>query len=47
MFTDMIPEGTEYVPGSIKVQANGTETAITDAEDNDAGFYKDKKLLLN
>ncbi|MFB6649870.1 isopeptide-forming domain-containing fimbrial protein, partial [Bacillus toyonensis] len=46
MFTDMIPNGTEYVPGSIKVKANGTEKAITDAEDNDAGFYKDKKVTV-
>ncbi|MEH0979577.1 isopeptide-forming domain-containing fimbrial protein [Bacillus mobilis] len=46
MFTDMIPDGTEYVPGSIKVKADGTEKAITDAEDNDAGFYKDKKVTV-
>ncbi|BCC49757.1 TPA: isopeptide-forming domain-containing fimbrial protein [Bacillus cereus] len=46
VFTDMIPDGTEYVPGSIKVQANGIEKVITDAEDNDAGFYKDKKVTV-
>ncbi|MFV0943054.1 DUF11 domain-containing protein [Bacillus pacificus] len=46
MFTDMIPDGTEYVPGSIKLKADGTEKAITDAEDNDAGFYKDKKVTV-
>ena len=38
----MIPDGTEYVPGSIKVQANGIEKVITDAEDNDAGFIRIK-----
>ncbi|MGS0330174.1 hypothetical protein ACUOOS_25345, partial [Escherichia coli] len=44
LFTDMIPEGTEYVPGSMKMKIDGVEKTLTDQNDNDAGSYKDKMV---
>ena len=40
----MIPEGTEYVPGSMKMKIDGVEKTLTDQNDNDAGSYKDKMV---
>ncbi|ASS69994.1 isopeptide-forming domain-containing fimbrial protein [Bacillus atrophaeus] len=37
--SDAIPEGLEYVPGTLKVDG----TAVTDAQDNDKGYYADGK----
>ncbi|WP_256416318.1 isopeptide-forming domain-containing fimbrial protein, partial [Bacillus cereus] len=47
VFTDMIPDGTEYVPGSIKVTKAGTETNVTDAVDGDIGNVQNNKVTVN
>ncbi|MFP3723474.1 isopeptide-forming domain-containing fimbrial protein, partial [Niallia circulans] len=46
LFEDAIPEGTEYVPGSLKI-TNGTGTIdLTDADDNDAGHFDGQKVIV-
>lgn len=47
VFTDMIPEGTEYVPGSIKVVKAGATTSVTDAVDGDIGNFQNNKVTVN
>ncbi|KXO04344.1 hypothetical protein AYK81_24490 [Bacillus thuringiensis] len=47
VFTDAIPEGTEYVPGTIKVIKDAKVTVITDANDTDSGYYQDRKVTAN
>ncbi|WP_177206888.1 isopeptide-forming domain-containing fimbrial protein [Bacillus sp. 491mf] len=46
VFIDTIPDGTEYVPGSIKVTKNGTITGITDAIDGDEGDFQNNKVTV-
>ncbi|MGG2014611.1 isopeptide-forming domain-containing fimbrial protein [Bacillus sp. S10(2024)] len=46
VFIDTIPDGTEYVPGSIKVMKNGTTTGITDAIDGDEGDFQNNKVTV-
>ncbi|PEA55619.1 hypothetical protein CON64_06785 [Bacillus pseudomycoides] len=46
VFTDAIPDGTEYVPGSIKVMKNGIETSVTDAVDGDTGDFQSNKVTV-
>ncbi|WP_070168305.1 isopeptide-forming domain-containing fimbrial protein [Bacillus mycoides] len=46
VFIDTIPDGTEYVPGSIKVTKNGTTTGITDAIDGDEGDFQNNKVTV-
>ncbi len=41
---DAIPEGTEYVPGSMKI-VNGPN--LTDAEDHDAGHFANGKVTFH
>ncbi|WP_217451429.1 isopeptide-forming domain-containing fimbrial protein [Metabacillus niabensis] len=46
LFEDAIPEGTEYVPGSLKI-TNGTGTIdLTDADDSDAGHFDGQKVIV-
>ncbi|PAD23554.1 hypothetical protein CHH62_22045, partial [Niallia circulans] len=46
LFEDAIPEGTEYVPGSLKI-TNGTGTIdLTDADDKDAGHFDGQKVIV-
>uniref|UniRef100_UPI00358ECD0E isopeptide-forming domain-containing fimbrial protein n=1 Tax=Bacillus velezensis TaxID=492670 RepID=UPI00358ECD0E len=40
VISDVIPEGLEYVSGTLKVDG----TAVTDSEDDDKGYYADGKL---
>ncbi|HDR7793018.1 TPA: DUF11 domain-containing protein [Bacillus luti] len=47
IFTDMIPAGTDYVPGSMKVKVDGVEKTLTDQVDSDAGSYKDRTVTVN
>ncbi|PFV82859.1 hypothetical protein COL05_09155 [Bacillus sp. AFS059628] len=47
VFTDAIPEGTEYVPGTIKVVKDAKTTNITDETDTDSGNYQDGKVTVN
>ncbi|OTY36781.1 hypothetical protein BK742_24125, partial [Bacillus thuringiensis serovar pingluonsis] len=47
IFTDTIPAGTEYVPGSIQVIKNGQASTITDGKDTDSGDYLDGKVTVN
>ncbi|MBE5107539.1 DUF11 domain-containing protein [Bacillus thuringiensis] len=47
IFTDAIPEGTEYVPGTIKVIKDAKVTNLTDAKDTDAGHFQNKKVTVN
>ena len=37
---DLLPEGVEYVHGTIRIDGN----MVTDAEDGDSGHYKDGKI---
>ncbi|PAE15831.1 hypothetical protein CHH91_12805, partial [Virgibacillus sp. 7505] len=46
VFEDAIPEGTEYVPGSLKL-VNGSDTvSLTDADDDDAGVFDGSKVKV-
>ncbi|MGG0257163.1 Ig-like domain-containing protein [Bacillus toyonensis] len=47
VFTDKIPDGTEYVPESIKLMRNGTEINITDKKDSDIGHIKNDEVTVN
>ncbi len=47
IFTDAIPAGTEYVPGSIQVIKNGQASTVTDGKDTDSGDYLDGKVTVN
>lgn len=47
LFIDAIPDGTEYVPGSIKAMKAGTETRVTDAVDSDIGDLQNNKVTVN
>ncbi|WP_088363403.1 isopeptide-forming domain-containing fimbrial protein [Bacillus cereus] len=47
IFTDAIPAGTEYVPGSIQVTKNAKTDSITDGKDTDSGYYQDGKVTVN
>ncbi|MDO6662036.1 MucBP domain-containing protein [Bacillus thuringiensis] len=47
IFTDAIPVGTEYVPGSIQVTKNSQTTNITDGQDTDPGYYQDGKVTVD
>ncbi|MEI3606928.1 isopeptide-forming domain-containing fimbrial protein [Pseudogracilibacillus sp. SE30717A] len=43
---DAIPEGTEYVPGSMKILNGPKAGDLTDVEDNDAGHFNDEKVIF-
>ncbi|WP_307893403.1 isopeptide-forming domain-containing fimbrial protein [Bacillus swezeyi] len=43
-FNDLIPEGTEYVPGSIKLINGSTTKNLTDASDRDEGHFDGSKV---
>ncbi|ATH94170.1 cell surface protein [Bacillus glycinifermentans] len=43
-FTDLIPEGTKYVPGSLKLINGSTTKNLTDASDGDAGHFDGSKV---
>ncbi|MFP7289181.1 isopeptide-forming domain-containing fimbrial protein, partial [Shouchella clausii] len=45
-FEDAIPEGTEYVPGSIKILTGPNAGDLTDADDNDAGQFDGEKVII-
>ncbi|HDR4909506.1 TPA: DUF11 domain-containing protein, partial [Bacillus cereus] len=47
IFTDAIPAGTEYVPGSIQVTKNAKTDSITDGKDTDSGYYQDGKVTVD
>ncbi|MBD8006103.1 isopeptide-forming domain-containing fimbrial protein [Bacillus norwichensis] len=44
---DAIPEGTEYVPGSMKILSGPKKGDVTDEKDNDVGHYTDGKVTFN
>ncbi|MFB4366857.1 isopeptide-forming domain-containing fimbrial protein [Bacillus sp. LR_6] len=43
-FSDAIPEGTEYVPGSLKLINGSTTKNLTDAADGDEGNFDGNKV---
>jgi len=43
---DIIPEGTEYVPGSLKIKNGPGKGDLTDTNDEDAGHYDDGKVIF-
>lgn len=45
-FTDAIPEGTEYVPGTLKLINGSTTKNLTDASDGDAGYFDGSKVNI-
>ncbi|PKJ52031.1 hypothetical protein CWE34_30190, partial [Bacillus sp. SN10] len=47
IFTDAIPAGTEYVPGSIQVTKNAKTDSVTDGKDTDSGYYQDGKITVD
>ncbi|MBX0320611.1 isopeptide-forming domain-containing fimbrial protein [Shouchella clausii] len=46
VFEDAIPEGTEYVPGSLKIVAGPNTGDLTDEEDDDAGHFAGDKVII-
>jgi uncharacterized repeat protein (TIGR01451 family)/fimbrial isopeptide formation D2 family protein/LPXTG-motif cell wall-anchored protein len=46
VFEDAIPEGTEYVPGSLKIVAGPNIGDLTDEEDDDAGHFAGDKVMI-
>ncbi|MDO7269239.1 isopeptide-forming domain-containing fimbrial protein [Shouchella clausii] len=47
VFEDAIPEGTEYVPGSMKILTGPNAGDLTDADDDDAGHFDGDKVIIN
>ncbi|MED0589037.1 isopeptide-forming domain-containing fimbrial protein [Bacillus subtilis] len=45
-FSDAIPEGTEYVPGSLKLINGSTSKNLTDASDDDEGNFDGNKVNI-
>ncbi|WP_348711526.1 isopeptide-forming domain-containing fimbrial protein [Bacillus subtilis] len=45
-FSDAIPEGTEYVPGSLKLMNGSTTKNLTDASDSDEGNFDGNKVNI-
>ncbi|MGQ5208406.1 isopeptide-forming domain-containing fimbrial protein [Bacillus subtilis] len=45
-FSDAIPEGTEYVPGSLKLMNGSTTKNLTDASDGDEGNFDGNKVNI-
>ncbi len=45
-FSDAIPEGTEYVPGSLKLINGSTTKNLTDASDGDEGNFDGNKVNI-
>ncbi|QRZ93471.1 isopeptide-forming domain-containing fimbrial protein [Bacillus sp. LJBS06] len=45
-FSDAIPEGTEYVPGSLKLINGSTTKNLTDASDGDGGNFDGNKVNI-
>ncbi|GIN87120.1 hypothetical protein J6TS2_35060 [Heyndrickxia sporothermodurans] len=46
VFEDAIPEGTEYVPGSMKILNGPNAGDLTDADDKDRGKFDGKKVTI-
>ena len=46
VFEDAIPEGTEYVPGSIKILTGPNAGDLTDADGDDAGHFDGDKVII-
>uniref|UniRef100_UPI00403F2DD7 isopeptide-forming domain-containing fimbrial protein n=1 Tax=Paenibacillus sp. FSL W7-1332 TaxID=2921702 RepID=UPI00403F2DD7 len=46
IFEDVIPEGTEYVPGSMKMVSGTNASDLTDADDTDAGHFDGSKVII-
>ncbi|MEC0307713.1 isopeptide-forming domain-containing fimbrial protein [Paenibacillus lautus] len=44
--TDLIPQGTEYVPGSMKLTQGSTTKDLTDADDTDAGRFDGSQVSI-
>jgi len=46
VFEDAIPEGTEYVPGSMRIVSGTNAGDLTDADDQDAGHFDGSKVII-
>ncbi|MDY7224169.1 isopeptide-forming domain-containing fimbrial protein [Halalkalibacterium halodurans] len=46
VFEDAIPEGTEYVPGSMRIVTGPNAGDLTDADDGDAGHFDGEKVII-
>ncbi|WP_339268968.1 isopeptide-forming domain-containing fimbrial protein [Paenibacillus sp. FSL K6-1330] len=44
--TDLIPESTEYVPGSMKLIQGSATKDLTDADDTDEGYFDGSKVSI-
>ncbi len=44
---DAIPEGTEYVPRSMKIVSGPNAGDLTDEEDDDQGYFDDEKVIFS
>ncbi|WP_156324088.1 isopeptide-forming domain-containing fimbrial protein, partial [Bacillus sp. JCM 19034] len=47
IFEDVIPEGTEYVPGSLKIIDGPNTSDLTDDADDDAGEFDGEKVIID
>ncbi|WP_052310093.1 isopeptide-forming domain-containing fimbrial protein [Paenibacillus senegalensis] len=46
VFEDVIPDGTEYVPGSMKILNGPNAGNLTDEADTDAGHFDGEKVII-
>ncbi|WP_062052604.1 isopeptide-forming domain-containing fimbrial protein [Bacillus sp. JCM 19034] len=46
VFEDVIPEGTEYVPGTLKIKNGPGEGDLTDEFDGDAGYFNGEQVII-
>lgn len=46
VFEDAIPEGTEYVPGSMRIVTGPNAGDLTDEDDDDAGHFDGEKVII-
>ncbi len=46
VFEDAIPEGTEYVPGSMRIVTGPNAGDLTDEDDDDAGHFDGEKIII-
>ncbi|WP_144934839.1 isopeptide-forming domain-containing fimbrial protein [Paenibacillus sp. 32O-W] len=46
VFEDAIPEGTVYVPGSLKITNGPGQGDLTDEDDSDAGHFDGQKVIV-
>ncbi|WP_230191727.1 isopeptide-forming domain-containing fimbrial protein [Paenibacillus sp. CECT 9249] len=46
VFEDVIPAGTEYIPGTMKIVSGASAVNLTDENDQDAGYFDGNKVII-